>query len=111
MLLVIVLFSIPPILLIILAVLSAVSQKFRHVLEESLKAMLIATVSCVGVMALSAVYAISPIDLIPDVIPVVGWMDDIGVIMLAVTSVPIAVAGWIGRTCYVAVKVLGNKEG
>jgi len=32
-------------------------------------------------------------------------------VMLAITSVPIAVAGWIGRTCYGAVKVLGNKKG
>jgi uncharacterized membrane protein YkvA (DUF1232 family) len=110
MLLVIVLFSIPPILLIILAVLSAISHRFRHVLVESLKAMLIAVVSCVGVVALSAVYVVSPIDFIPDVIPVVGWIDDLGVVMLAITSVPIAVAGWIGRTCYVAVRVLGNKE-
>ena len=54
-------------------------------LVESLKAMLIAVVSCVGVMALSAVYVISPIDLIPDLIPVLGWMDDAGVVMLAVT--------------------------
>jgi hypothetical protein len=110
MILGIVLLSLPPILLIILAVFSAVSHRFRHVLVESLKAMLIAVVSCVGVMALSAVYVISPIDLIPDFIPVIGWMDDAGVVMLAVTSVPLAVAGWIGRTCYVAVKVLGNKK-
>ena len=111
MILGIVLLSIPPILLIILAILSAISGKFRHVLVESLKAMLIAVVSCTGVMALAALYVISPIDLIPDVIPVVGWIDDLGVVMLAVASVPIAVAGWIGRTCYVAVRVLGNKEG
>ena len=111
MILGIVLFSIPPTLLIILAILSAISHRFRHVLVESLKAMLIAVVSCTGVMALAAVYVISPVDLIPDVIPVVGWIDDLGVVILAVASVPIAVAGWIGRTCYVAVKVLGNKEG
>ena len=67
-------------------------------------------VSCIGVLALAVVYVISPIDLIPDVIPVIGWIDDPGVVMLAVTSVPVAVAGWIGRTCYVAVKVLGNKK-
>lgn len=29
-------------------------------------------------------YAISPVDLIPDVVPVVGWLDDIGVMSLAV---------------------------
>ena len=111
MILGIVLLSLPFVLLVTIVVLSAISHRFRHVLVESLKAMLIAVVSCTGVMALAAVYVISPIDLIPDVIPVVGWIDDLGVVMLAVASVPIAVAGWIGRTCYVAVRVLGNKEG
>ena len=103
--------AVPLIMLITLAILAAASQKFRIVLSESLKAMLIATVSCIGVMALSAIYVVSPIDLVPDIIPVLGWIDDAGVVMLAITSVPIAVAGWIGRTCHVAVKVLGNKEG
>ena len=30
------------------------------------------------------VYVISPVDMIPDVVPVVGWLDDIGVMSLAV---------------------------
>ena len=34
----------------------------------------------VGVLAIA--YVISPIDLIPDAIPVIGWMDDVGVIAL-----------------------------
>lgn len=34
-------------------------------------------------VALAAVvYLISPIDLIPDVIPVIGWMDDAGILAL-----------------------------
>ena len=32
----------------------------------------------------AVVYVISPIDLIPDVIPVIGWLDDIGVVSLVV---------------------------
>ena len=30
------------------------------------------------------VYVISPVDAIPDVLPIVGWLDDIGVMGLAV---------------------------
>jgi uncharacterized membrane protein YkvA (DUF1232 family) len=37
----------------------------------------------VGVLAV--VYVVSPIDLIPDAIPVIGWLDDIGVIALVAT--------------------------
>ena len=33
---------------------------------------------------LALVYVISPADAIPDVIPVIGWLDDIGVMGLAV---------------------------
>ena len=29
---------------------------------------------------LAAIYAVMPIDAIPDVLPVVGWLDDVGVI-------------------------------
>lgn len=32
---------------------------------------------------LSAVYVLSPADLIPDLVPVIGWLDDIGVAALA----------------------------
>lgn len=31
---------------------------------------------------LAAVYLISPIDLIPDVVPIIGWLDDVGVLAL-----------------------------
>lgn len=30
----------------------------------------------------AALYVISPIDVIPDVIPVIGWLDDLGVMSL-----------------------------
>jgi uncharacterized membrane protein YkvA (DUF1232 family) len=34
-------------------------------------------------VALAVVYVVSPLDAIPDVIPVIGWLDDVGVIGLA----------------------------
>ena len=32
---------------------------------------------------LAVLYVLSPIDVIPDVLPVIGWLDDLGVIGLA----------------------------
>lgn len=36
---------------------------------------------------LSVLYVLSPVDLIPDVLPVIGWLDDVGVLGLALTFV------------------------
>lgn len=43
-----------------------------------------------GVAALSVAYVFSPFDLLPDVIPGVGWIDDIGAIALAIGSASVA---------------------
>ncbi len=37
-------------------------------------------------LGLAAAYVISPIDLIPEVIPVVGWADDVVLMMFAIDS-------------------------
>lgn len=37
-------------------------------------------------LGLAAAYVISPIDLIPEVIPVVGWADDVIIVMFAIDS-------------------------
>lgn len=40
----------------------------------------------IGILALliAFVYVVFPIDLIPDIIPIVGWVDDIMAIVMAV---------------------------
>ncbi|MFA6293927.1 MAG: YkvA family protein [Victivallales bacterium] len=86
------------------------SVRFRYVVCESLKAFLIAGVSCVGIMALTAIYVVSPLDFIPDVIPVLGQVDDAVAVILALLSVPAATVGWIGRTIYVCVEALNVRK-
>lgn len=41
----------------------------------------------VGILAV--VYLFSPVDFVPDVLPVIGWLDDLGLLA--------AVAGWLWR--------------
>lgn len=35
---------------------------------------------------LTIIYVISPIDLIPDAIPIIGWIDDLGVLVAQMVS-------------------------
>lgn len=37
-------------------------------------------------LGLAAAYVISPIDLIPEVVPVIGWADDVLIVMFAIDS-------------------------
>jgi uncharacterized membrane protein YkvA (DUF1232 family) len=37
-------------------------------------------------LGIAGAYAISPIDLVPDVIPLVGWADDVLIVMFAIDS-------------------------
>ncbi len=55
------------------------------------------------VVALAAVlYVVLPIDLIPDAIPVLGWLDDIGVVALMLSWVANRVRGYVGAPIPVA---------
>ncbi len=37
-------------------------------------------------LALTIIYVISPIDTIPDVMPVIGWLDDAGIIIAEIAQ-------------------------
>ena len=52
-------------------------RTFRHVATPThVKALLV----------LAVLYVVSPIDLIPDVVPVLGWLDDIGVVTILLST-------------------------
>jgi uncharacterized membrane protein YkvA (DUF1232 family) len=40
-----------------------------------------------GLLLGAVLYALWPLDLIPDTIPLLGWLDDVGLISLAVAAV------------------------
>ena len=40
----------------------------------------------IGILLLTAIYVVSPIDFVPDVIPILGWLDDLGVIGFACSA-------------------------
>ncbi len=44
----------------------------------------VATLAKIGIPVLAGLYVLSPVDLIPDVIPVVGQLDDLAVVALAI---------------------------
>lgn len=39
-----------------------------------------------GAIVLGLLYIISPVDAIPDVVPILGWLDDVGVLGILITS-------------------------
>ncbi len=39
------------------------------------------------ILIVALLYCLSPIDIVPDVVPVVGWLDDLLVVLLSLRSV------------------------
>lgn len=46
------------------------------------------------VLALAILYTLSPVDLVPDVIPVIGWLDDVGLLSAAIAWFLHVLARW-----------------
>lgn len=59
-------------------------RRFRH-LPAYLKDPSISILKKIAIAA-AVLYIVSPADALPDVIPIVGWLDDIGVLGILVTS-------------------------
>lgn len=43
-------------------------------------------VSAIASLVVALVYLIAPIDLVPDAVPAIGWIDDIIAILVAITN-------------------------
>lgn len=43
-------------------------------------------VSAIASLVVALVYLIAPIDLVPDAVPTIGWIDDIIAILVAITN-------------------------
>lgn len=41
------------------------------------------------------IYVVSPIDAVPDIIPIAGWVDDAGVVAAAIASLGTVIASYL----------------
>ena len=57
------------------------------------------------VVALTVLYVVFPIDAVPDLVPVWGWLDDLGVVTLAMDFLSWAVAPYDERGGHAPVAV------
>lgn len=61
---------------------------FRAFCKKLVMNALMTVIICSLAMVLALIYIVSPIDLIPDPIPVAGQLDDLGVFASAVLTIP-----------------------
>ena len=69
---------------------SKVAQRLSdavRLLRSSLKDKKIATPRNIVILTAVVLYTITPLDGIPDILPVIGWLDDLGLLALALKSV------------------------
>lgn len=51
----------------------------------------------VAILTFSILYAVCPLDAVADIIPVIGWMDDIGILSIAFTSIIASMGAQSGK--------------
>ncbi len=39
-----------------------------------------------GIFVAALAYLVLPVDMVPDVVPIVGWLDDVGILAIAVSQ-------------------------
>ena len=59
--------------------------KFQELIRSLLWSVFICGISLI----LALIYLVSPIDLVPDPIPVIGQLDDLGVVAAAMLTIPV----------------------
>ena len=66
--------------------------------------LILVAIACMIVFVIGVIYIISPVDIIPDTIPVIGWMDDL------VVSIPTALSLLTGiASALAAIEKIINK--
>lgn len=81
-----------------------------QLLRRSLKDKKVATPRNIIILTAVILYTITPLDGIPDILPIVGWLDDLGLLALAVKTVADALAGRKSDKASETSKLIGDSD-